>query len=209
MANQETGNRHVVTGEVRLSYVHLLKPYAKTPDQDEKYSVTVLVPKSDTATKQRIDAAIEAAMQDGAARLWNGVRYAVHPVYDGDGRRPNGTDFGDECRGHWVFTATCKADRPPRIVDANVQDILDPTKVYSGVYGRVGVDFYAYNNPNKKGVGCGLTNVQILRDGEPLTARSATAEEDFGAPQTAPAAQYGYQPPRIDPITGLSLQETF
>ena len=155
-------------------------------------------------------------MQDGAARLWNGVRYAVYPVYDGDGKRPNGTDFGDECKGHWVFAASAKPDRRPRVVDANVQDILDPAKVYSGVYGRVGVDFYAYSNPNKKGVGCALTNVQILRDGEPLTARSATAEEDFGAPVPQqvpqPAAQYGYQPPtqygyqpQINPITGLPM----
>ena len=67
------------------------------------------------------------------------------------------------------------------------------------------MDFSAFNTPTKTGGGGGLTNVQILRDGEPLTARSATAEEDFGAPQTTPAAQYGYQPPRIDPITGLPM----
>ena len=52
---------NVTTGEVRLSYVHLFKPYAAVPGQEEKYSVTVLVPKTDTATTARIDAAIEAA----------------------------------------------------------------------------------------------------------------------------------------------------
>ncbi len=225
-----TNEKHVVTGEVRLSYVHLLKPYARE-GQAEKYSVTVLVPKSDIATKQRIDAAIESAMQDGASRLWGGKRYNVHPVYDGDGVRQDGQPFGDECKGHWVFTAGAGVDRKPRVVDANVQDVIDPTKVYSGVYGRVGIDFYAYNNPNKKGVGCGLTNVQILRDGEPLGGQSVSAEDDFGEPQqgyqmpqqpvqqygqpaqpqyqppgygyTPPAQQYGYPPAPIDPITGL------
>ena len=158
-------DKHVVTGEARLSYVAILKPRASRNNPEEKYSVTVLVPKSDTATKQRIDATIEAAIQDGAGRLWGGRPPLVNaPVYDGDGVRPSdGQPFGPECKGHWVFTASCKADKPPRVVDANVQDILDSHKVYSGVYGRVGVDFFPYYQAGRKGVGCGLTNVQILR----------------------------------------------
>ena len=222
MANE----KHVVTGEARLSYIHVLKPHASRNNPEEKYSLTVLIPKSDIATKQRIDAAIEAAAQDGSARLWGGRPPRIDtPVHDGDGGRPSdGMPFGAECKGHWVFTASCKADRPPRVVDANVQDILDPTKVYSGVYGRVGVDFFPYNSGGKKGVGCGLTNVQILRDGEALDNRT-TAEDDFGAPQgyqmpqqpapqyVPPQQAYGYAPPQqqaygyaspsVDPITGL------
>ena len=56
---------NVTTGEVRLSYVHLFKPYAYQPGQEEKYQVTVLVPKTDTDTMGRINAAIEAAKQRG------------------------------------------------------------------------------------------------------------------------------------------------
>jgi hypothetical protein len=193
--------KHVVTGEARLSYVHILQPYANRNNgatAEEKYSVTVLIPKSDLATMQRINAAIEAATQEGATSKWKGrpPRVAT-PVHDGDGQRPSdGAEFGPECKGHWVFTASCKADRKPRVVDASVQDIMDPTKVYSGVYGRVGVDFFPYDNSGKKGVGCGLTNVQILRDGEPLDNRR-TAEDDFGGPaqQYAPP-QPQYQPPQ-------------
>jgi hypothetical protein len=99
---------HVVTGRARLSYVHLLQPYANKNSGEEKYSVTVLVPKSDVATRQRIDAAIEAASQNGV-KLWGGRPPKVaNPVYDGDGTRPSdGMPFGDECKGHWVFTASC------------------------------------------------------------------------------------------------------
>lgn len=50
----------VTTGEVRMSYVHLFKPYAYQPGQEEKYQVTILVPKTDTDTMGRINAAIEA-----------------------------------------------------------------------------------------------------------------------------------------------------
>ena len=64
---------NVTTGKARLSYVHLFKPYAATPGQEEKFSVTVLVPKSDVDTMNRINAAIEAAKQRGTAEKWNGV----------------------------------------------------------------------------------------------------------------------------------------
>ena len=44
---------NVTTGRARFSYVHLYKPYAHQPGQEEKYQVTVLVPKSDVDTKAR------------------------------------------------------------------------------------------------------------------------------------------------------------
>lgn len=224
---------HVVTGTARLSYVHLLQPYANRNSGEEKFSVTVLVPKTDVTTRQRIDAAIEAATQVGV-KMWGGRPPKVAtPVYDGDGVRPSDNlPFGPECKGHWVFTASCKKDRPPRVVDANLQDIMDARAIFSGIYGRVGVDFFPYYQAGKKGVGCGLTNVQKLADGEPLGNRT-TAEEDFGdsetgynsllppQPQYVPQPQYAPQypdyghysvPPQYapatqprDPLTGLPL----
>ncbi|MGI4199095.1 DUF2815 family protein, partial [Klebsiella pneumoniae] len=116
----------VVTGEVRFSYVNLLKPRASQLGGEEKYSVTILVPKSDVATKQRIDAAIEAAKQVGKQKVWNGVIPPVVaiPVHDGDGVKPSdGMPFGQECKGHWVFTASTKVNQPPKIVDANLNPI--------------------------------------------------------------------------------------
>ena len=61
---------NVTTGEVRFSYAHLFKPYAAMPGQEEKYSVTILVPKTDMDTMGRINAAIEAAKQKGTADKW-------------------------------------------------------------------------------------------------------------------------------------------
>lgn len=188
---------HFVTGQARLSYVHLNAPYAHQVGGDAKYSVTVLVPKTDKKTKATIDAAIAAATQLGISKNWNGTKPPVlaTPVYDGDGVRPNGDPFGAECKGCWVFTASSKADRRPRIVDVNVQDIIDPNAVYSGIWGRVGVDAYPYNSNGKRGIAFGLTNVQKLADGDPLGSVT-TAEDDFGAPVT---------PVSIDPLTGLPM----
>lgn len=184
---------NVTTGEVRLSYVHLFKPYAAMQGQEEKYSCTILVPKTDVDTMSRINAAIEAAKQRGVSDKWNGQCPPIvpTPVYDGDGVRPSdGMAFGPECKGHWVFTASAKADYPPEIVDKMGNPILNQSAVYSGMYGRVNVSFFPYSFGGKKGIGCGLGPVQKTRDGEALGGSAPTAAQAFGAPQPA-VPQYG------------------
>lgn len=186
----------LTTGEVRISYEHLLKPYANQPGTEEKFSVTLLIPKSDAVTRQRIDAAIQAAAQEGLTSKWGGVRPAqlAAPIYDGDGLRASGEPFGAECKGHWVMTASSKTR--PQIVDTNLCPILDSTQIYSGIYARVSINLFPYLNAGKKGVGCGLGPVQKTRDGEPL-GNQVSPEDAFGAPppQYAPPAP-GYSQPQ-------------
>ena len=180
---------HVVTGKVRFSYEHIMKPYANTstdPSAEPKYSATVLVPKTDTTTMTRINAAIAAAKKRGVEtkkyRDGTPLDKLPTPIYDGDGYRADGyTEFGPECKGMWVFTASCAQDRKPGVVDAGGNPILDPTEIYSGIWGRVSVDFFPYNFAGKQGVGCSLCNVQKLADGEPLGASRPSAADDFGA----------------------------
>lgn len=193
----------ITLGEVRLSYCNLFQPRAQQPGQEPKFSVTVLVPKSNTQAKAAMDAAVNAAIEQGVSKCWNGVRPPMPAVciHDGDGTRPSdGLPFGAECKGHWVFTASCKADRAPFIVDANVQPVLQQSEIYSGIYGRVNVSFFPYANSGKKGIGCGLNGVQKLRDGEPLGS-SISAAEAFGAP--TPAANPWGAP--AQPVPGFSL----
>lgn len=197
MTNQINPTR-VVTGEVRFSYVNLLKPRENQYGGEPKFSVTILVPKSDAATKQRIDAAIEAAKQIGKSKAWNGVipPMVAIPVYDGDGVKPSdGMPFGEECKGHWVFSASTKADQPPKIVDLNMNPIIDPTEVYSGMYGKIAVNFGPYSSQGKKGVGAYIsTNVQKTRDGEPLGSAAPAAADDFGSLASTVPPQYGQAP---------------
>lgn len=224
---------NVTTGEVRMSYVHLFKPYAYQPGQEEKYQVTVLVPKSDAETMARINNAIEAAKQRGINEKWNGQCPPIvpTPVYDGDGVRPSdGLPFGPECKGHWVFTASAKADYPPEVVDKVGNPIINQSEVYSGMYGRVNVTFFPYAFGGKKGIGCGLGPVMKTRDGESLGGSAPTASQAFGfqtqaQPQANPfvqpvqsgaarggayvpqASQYTQAQPMggVNPITGLPM----
>ena len=188
----------VTIRDVRFSYVNVFqaKPPFNNPTGDAKFSVTILVPKSNAQAKAVIDQAIAAAIEAGVSTKWNNVRPPQPAVciHDGDGVRPSdGQAFGEECKGCWVFTASAKADHPPFVVDAQVHPATDPTKVYSGMWGNVSVTFFPYNSAGKKGIGCGLNGLQVTRDGEPLSAR-VTAKDAFQPVDAAPAAP-GYTAP--------------
>ena len=183
----------VLTGECRLSYCNLTTPRAAQQGGEPKYSVTLLIPKTDVATKADIDAAIQAAANEALAKVWNGARppQLRVPIYDGDGVRPSGVPFGDECKGHWVMTASTK-NKPQVVGIDNINCELAPSDIYSGMYARVTIRFFGYSNSGNKGIGCGLNAVQKIEDGEPLTAR-VSAEEAFGgsnAYNAVPAMPY-------------------
>ena len=196
-------NTSIVVENVRLSYVHLLKPYGRDPRAKQKYSVTILMPKTDVEGKQKIDAAIAAAVRNGIANKWNGTSPAKvpTPVWDGDGLTQNGNPFGPECKGCWVFAASTPADKPVDVVDAQMNRIIDATQVYSGIYANVCVNFFAYKYQGKKGIGCGLGPVQKVRDGEKLGGSAPTASSVFHAiPQTGAQSA-----PDVNPLTGQPM----
>lgn len=193
-----------LTGEVRLSYAHLDQPYSGNNGGEPKYSATLLIPKEDTTTEADIRAAINAAYEQGVKDKWKGMRPQMrYPViYDGDGVRMNGTPFGEECKGHWVVTASSK-QKPQCVHISNVHAELLPTDVYSGMYARVTINFFPYDSNGSRGVGCGLGNVCKTRDGEPLSGR-ANAESDFADLEQAQPSQPAAAP-RINPITGQPM----
>lgn len=204
--SQNSYSTRVVTpGEVRFSYVNLLKPKASNFGGDPKYSAVLLIPKSDTNTKAALDAAVNAAIQKGKAEKWNNVipPRVRKPIKDGDGvKESDGMPYGSECKGHWVLAVNSGADYPPKIVGPDLQPIMDATEVYSGMYGRIAVNFSPYDVSGNKGVGAYIsTNVMKSRDGEPLGASAPDASSDFGAP--AQAAPQGQAPQNsVNPITG-------
>ena len=172
--------RRVITGEARLSYVTIAEPESINGGP-EKYSVAILIPKSDTATLKKIEDAIEAALQEGIGKFGGKIppRGALKlPLRDGD------TEREDEVyAGHYFLNANSR--NKPQCVDAKRHPITDLSEVYSGCYGRVVVDFFAFSASGNKGVACGLGPIQKLRDGEPLGG-GVTAEDAFGKPDDDP-----------------------
>lgn len=160
----------VVTGKVRFSYCNIFEPKASGDNEELKYSVMLLIPKSDTATLGKIKAAIAEARENfckknGASAL---PANPVNPLHDGDGVKPNtGEPYNAECKGCYVMNVSCSAKQKPVVVDAAGNAILDPGEVYSGCYGRASINFYGYSN-KRKGIGAGLLAIQKLHDGEPF-----------------------------------------
>mgnify|MGYP005780712805 FL=1 len=188
-----------LTGEVRISYQHLINP-----NKDNLYMATILISKTDVATYNDLISSRDAAYEQGVKNKWNGsrpqMRYPL--IYDGDGVRPSGEPFGPECKGHWVLTASSK-QKPQCVHISNIHSELLPTDVYSGMYARVTVNFYPFDVNGNRGVGCGLGNVCKTRDGEPLGGR-ANAESDFADLEQAQPSQPAAAP-RINPITGQPM----
>lgn len=158
----------------RFSYLHCWE--ANAVDGGElKYSVSAIIPKSDTETIEKIKAAIEQAKKDSLSK-WGGKIPAnlKLPLRDGDIDRLEDEAYADS----YFFNANSR--QAPQVVDKNVQPILDQSEVYSGCYGRISVNFYGFNNNGNRGIAAGLGNIQKLKDGEPLGGR-ANAEDDFEA----------------------------
>ena len=177
MAN--TNPMKVITGpRTRWSYANVWE--AKSINGgNAKYSVSLLIPKDDDETVNKIKAAIKAAYEEGAAKLkGNGksvppLAAIKNPLRDGDVERPDDPAYA----GHYFINANNST--APGIVDANRQPILARSEVYSGVYGRASISFYAFNSNGNKGIACALNNLQKIADGEPLGGH-ASAASDFG-----------------------------
>lgn len=158
----------ITTGKVRFSYCNLFTPRAASEDAKPKYSVTLLIPKTDKATLAKIKAAMEEAKQKyitghSGKKLPSNLKSSLH---DGDGERPNGGEFGEECKGCYVITVS--SNNQPIIVDAQKVPITDERELYSGCYGRAIINFYVYDTNGNKGITAGLNGVMKLYDGEPL-----------------------------------------
>ncbi|MCD4557337.1 DUF2815 family protein [Schaalia sp. lx-100] len=165
----------VMTGIVRLSFLNCWEPKSIQGGKP-KYSASIIIPKSDTDTIAKIETTVEAAIQAGVGKFGGKIppRGALKlPLRDGD------TERDDEAYKDSMFV-NANSVTQPGIVDAQVRPILERSEMYSGVYARVTLGFYAFNTNGNKGVACGLRNIQKIRDGEPLGGR-VSAESEFTA----------------------------
>lgn len=167
----------VITGkDTRWSYANVWEAKSingGTP----KFSVSLIIPKSDTVTVQKIKAAIQAAYEEGQVKLKGNGRSVPPltaiktPLRDGDTERPDDPAYANS------YFINANSATAPGIVDADCNPILIRSEVYSGVYGRASINFYAFNSNGNKGIACGLNNLQKLRDGEPLGGKSSAASD--------------------------------
>ena len=168
----------VITGvKTRWSYANVWEPKSINGGAP-KYSVSLIIPKSDTKTVTAVTNAIQAAYDEGQSKLKGNSKSVPalsaikNPLRDGDAERPDDETHKDS------YFVNANSATAPGIVDAARQPILERSEVYSGVYGRASINFYAFNSNGNKGIACGLNNLQKISDGEPLGGKTR-AEDDF------------------------------
>lgn len=170
----------VITGKVRLSYVHIFEPQQDDQGND-KYSTAILIPKSDKETLRKIKAAVDAAIELGKSK-WGGKIPAnlKKPLRDGDEERPDDEAYA----GHYFLNASSK--NKPGIAKpigkgpdgkTKFQEITDSTEVYSGCYAKVSLNFYPFDAKGNRGVAAGLNNIVKVQDGEFLGGRANINDE--------------------------------
>lgn len=170
------------TGKVRLTYAFLWTPRSASEDDDsqrgEKYSTSILIPKNDQQTIERLNIAIQHAVALGQKKgLWGATLPPnfKFPLRDGDAEC---SEKGEEYAGHWFLNAS--STRRPQIVDINRNDIWEESDVYSGCYARVCINLFPFSHKGNRGIGCGLEAVQKICDGEALGGVPVDVNEAFG-----------------------------
>ena len=169
----------VVTGRHTVfSYLNVNEPKTPMGGGTPKYSVSLIIPKSDTMTIAKVKAAIRAAYEEGQSRLKGSSKTVPAlediktPLRDGDRERK-----GDEAYADSYFI-NANSTTKPGVVDADCQPILETSELYSGIIGRASINFYAFNSNGNRGIAAGLNNLQKLADGTPLGGHSRP-EDDF------------------------------
>ena len=109
MANQKNSKTKVITGvNTRLSYFHGWEPVSINGGK-ERYSVSVLIPKSDAETIKAIEMAVDAAIEEGIAKFGGKKpnKAAIKlPLRDGDIERDD-----EAYKGHFFVTNSITAPR--------------------------------------------------------------------------------------------------
>lgn len=160
----------------RLSYANIWEARQSMEGDKMQYSCCLLIPKTDTATIQRLQKLMTKIESEATTTKWGGKKPAsyAHPLLrDGDTDPTKGGD--SNYAGCYFLNAKANADHPPKIIDARCNPVMDRDEVYSGCYANVKVSIYAYNNPKGgKGLSAGLVAIQKTKDGARLGGDTGT-----------------------------------
>lgn len=191
-------NGNIASCPVRLNFTALFTAKEGTGD--------------DGAKKSSFGAAI--LLPPGADRF---ITELLWPVWCEEARkafpnhwRPDGQPSGlhwpvhlcDDKQQYAGYTPGCyyfnaSSQYKPQVTDTALNPIVDPNRVYDGVWAIVALNTYSYKN-KKTGVSFGLQNVMIIGDDERLTGGGTDPKQDFGHVQIDahydPALAFGGAP---------------
>ena len=160
----------VVTGKARFSFAHVFEP-AETLNGAMKYSVSILIPKTDKETVDRFMKAFEENKEANKAFFGGSIpKLLKGGLRDGDAEKDDPI-----YAGHYFINAN--SSEKPGVFDADKNPILNKDEFYSGCYGMASITLYPYDVSGAKGIAAGLNAVLKLEDGDKLSGNANTAAD--------------------------------
>lgn len=161
--------------QARIAYQHLTQPYAGKEGDKPAYSCCAIISKEDAAVVEKTIAAFRETPE--ALGVWGGKRPSTFKqlIHDGDEREDAAF------KGRKYFN--CKSYRPVSVQNRDKLPIVNESEIYSGMWGIVCLNIYAYNNVGGKGVALGLEAVLKTADDTAFTGSDgANAFNDINVP---------------------------
>ena len=149
-------------------------------NKQEKYGCCAILTKGSKQEKQVVDA-IEKAKQAGISGGKFTEANTKSVSFKGcirDGDEEIKTEGRPKHYANSMFF-NASNNNQPGIVGTDTNPLIERDLLFSGCYCHVDVNFYPYNHPKGgKGVGAGLNNIMLVKEGERLDGRQS-AEEAF------------------------------
>lgn len=165
----------LITPIATLSFPTLFTPKPRSEGGDPVFSCSLLFGVSEQKSKEYKalqDACVAAAKTKFGDKV--NIAQVSMPFRDASEKDYVGYDDGVMYINPWT-------KQKPGIVDARLQDILEPSLVYAGQKVRAQVTPFAWTNSGKKGVSFGLNNIQIVKADAPRIDGRVAANKAFDA----------------------------
>jgi hypothetical protein len=148
----------LVTGLVRFANVHIYRAMSPVKGVSAKYSLTLIIPKSDIKTINSINLAFAEVFRMNQ-NVFSGKLLIPFGLKDGDAQTDSST-YSD-----YYYLSTSSSEKPG-IVDHDLNPLIGSNDLCDGCYGRASVTLFAYSRNGNAGITAGLNNVQKLKDPE-------------------------------------------
>ena len=171
----------MITPEMIGSYIKVFEPEANLSGE-MKYSIQLIIPKSDTKGVAQLKDAIEKAKLAGKEKKWNGKipKFRYEPLRDGDAELESGEKTEPVYKGKYFINATRTVKSKPQVVGPDAKPLLNQEELYSGCIVRADIKPYAYSSGGNHGIAWWLNSLMLVRDGQRLDGK-VDAEEAFAS----------------------------
>lgn len=198
-------NGNIITCPVRLSFANILTegrpPQGSPPGTKGKFGSALLFPPQQAGVDYTPMLQEQTRILNdkfASYRQADGQFYGLHSPFRNQAEKAS--KYEGYTPGCYFITTTSKFK--PKVVDSQMNPIVDENRVYSGVWAICAINAYDFgiNPPQpKKGVSFGLQSVMIIADDIRLGGGGSDPNEDFAgvaiSPQFNAADQFGQMMP--------------